>query len=200
MMNTSKKEVGMLVEGKIDQAAVEKIFNCMGLVVATARGLEGKPYIEKNLRKFNQEVTITRIPLLTLVDLDKEKCAPALRKRLLPNPARQMVFRVAVREIEAWFMADRGGLSRFFQIDQELIPSEPEKLHDPKGKLIELAKESRSAALIRDIVPRGTGAKVGRGYVKRMLMFCEQYWRPNVAAKNSDSLSRALKALETIVV
>ena len=71
---------------------------------------------------------------------------------------------------------------------------------NPKETLINLAQASRSRSIREDIVPRrGSGAKVGPLYVARLTEFAERYWRPDIAAENSESLHRCIRALATLL-
>ncbi|MCS7168176.1 MAG: hypothetical protein RMI91_03400 [Gemmatales bacterium] len=66
------------------------------------------------------------------MDLDRDaSCAPALRKRYLAQLAPYLCFRVAVRAIEAWLLADAPNLARFLHVCPNLIPPDPESLSDP---------------------------------------------------------------------
>ena len=51
-----------------------------------------------------------------ITDLDNNDCAPSLIREWLPlKPNNQLFFRVAVREIESWLLADRENFANFFQ-------------------------------------------------------------------------------------
>ncbi len=61
----------------------------------------------------------------------------------MPDPAPYMCFRVAVREVEAWLLADREQIARFLSIARSRVPQSPETLDNPKQRLVELARHSR---------------------------------------------------------
>jgi len=108
-----------------------------------------------------------------------------------------------VRAIEAWLLADAEHLAAFLRIPRQRIPVLPEAEVDPKSILVRLARFSRSRAIHEDLVPRaGSGAKVGRGYVGRLIEFVATdhpyAWRPAVAAEHADSLRRCLDALRQL--
>jgi hypothetical protein len=72
-------------------------------------------------------------PWIVLVDLDLDaECAPPLRKSWLSKPSHYMCFRIAVRAIEAWLMADRERFARFLSIDIARIPRDVEAVKHPK--------------------------------------------------------------------
>lgn len=81
------------------------------------------------------------LPHVVMTDLDRYPCVMALRTnwRALDLPS-SVLFRVAVRETEAWLLADRQGFSQFLHIDQKKIPAMPEMENDPKQLLINLAR------------------------------------------------------------
>jgi hypothetical protein len=55
-----------------------------------------------------------------------------------------------------------------------LVPTDPERLDDPKKALIDLAKRTRVRAIRGDLVPReSSGRKVGPLYTARMIEFVE---------------------------
>jgi hypothetical protein len=55
-----------------------------------------------------------RTPFILITDLDGISCAPSLLSSWLGhlNPPKNFLFRVAVREVEAWLLADQVG--RFY--------------------------------------------------------------------------------------
>jgi hypothetical protein len=135
------------------------------------------------------------------VDLDADAgCAPPLRAVWLPQPAPMMCFRVAVRAVEAWLLADREQLARFLGIAASRVPLAPETVLDPKRALVDLAARSRRRAIREDMVPRsGSGRSVGPAYASRLIEFVDGYWRPEMATNNSDSLRRCCERLDEIV-
>jgi hypothetical protein len=135
---------------------------------------------------------------LVLRDLDHDApCAAALVHGLLPEPARQMCFRIAVREVEAWLLADRPGIAALLQLPIDRVPPEPETLQDAKAELVALAHRSPNRLLRLEMVPAPqTTAKVGPGYTGRMIEFVAGPWRPRVAALCSPSLASCLRSLE----
>ena len=64
------------------------------------------------------------------------------------------VFPVAVREVEAWLLADRKHLAHFLHVPITQIPLAPEELENPKQTLVNLARKSRVRSIQKDMVPR----------------------------------------------
>lgn len=104
--------------------------------------------------------------------------------------------RVAVREVEAWLLADREAFAEFLGISVTLIPQDVDAIADPKQKLINLARKSKNKTLREGIVPNSkTTAKIGRDYNGQLIPFVKQIWKVDSAIPNSSSLERAMKAL-----
>src|SRR5262249_51529700 len=103
-----------------------------------------------------------------------------------------LLFRVAVREVESWVLADRHGFAEFLGISSVLIPAEPDLEADPKQTLINLAKRSRRSAIKSSIVPRqGSTATQGPDYNDCLGDFVRNGWDSNAAKDRSPSLNRA---------
>ena len=122
-----------------------------------------------------------------------------LQEKWLDSPAPRMCFRIAVRAVETWLLADRQRLAQFLSIPVSRIPPVLEAVDDPKLLLVNLARHSRQRATREDMVPRQrSGRKVGPAYASRLMEFVEDTttgWRPDVAAEESDSLKRCLHRL-----
>jgi hypothetical protein len=110
-----------------------------------------------------------------------------------------MVFRIVVREIEAWLMADAEALSRFLAVPLRSIPADPEQVPDPKETLVDLARSSRRREIREDLVPRpGSGRAVGPGYTATMLEFTHTVWRPAVAAARCGGVAMCLARMREV--
>jgi len=143
----------------------------------------------------------SEIYTLVLTDLDRTECAPTLiRKWFAIAPAqpielpRQLSFRVAVREVEAWLLADRDALARFLRISVDNFSRTPDDLDDPKQELLNIIRRKGRRSLRRDMLPSGT-AHVGARYNRRLCEYVVDKWKPERAALNSPSLQRATEAL-----
>lgn len=139
-----------------------------------------------------------RRPVLVLTDLDDSECAPSLVAEWMEGKVRaeNFVLRVAVREIEAWLLADRTGMHRFLGIPLRRVSGEPDEFEDPKMQLLLLAKGA-SAEVRRGLV-RSEGDRVFRGllYNKKLCEFALSGWSSTRAAANSASLNKAVTALQ----
>jgi hypothetical protein len=160
--------------------------------VGTAFGRTGFGYLRSSVSKWNAAAA-AGTPIILLTDLDQNLCAPSLINDWLggvPHP--NLIFRVAVREVEAWILADRDSLSRFFRISAARIPLQPDQLPDPKQTLINLARRSRVTAIRDSIVPRrGSTAIQGPDYNGALGEFVRDHWNSRTAMQHSPSLRSA---------
>ena len=189
------------VEGILDEAVIRRLAADLDIHMDAVFGRSGKPHLREKITGYNQAARFS--PWIVLVDLDDEECAPSLCGEWLPTPAEGMCFRVAVREIESWLLADRARIAAFLGIQESRVPSIVDDLDDPKRTLIDLARRSRRRAIREDMVPRhGSGLSIGPAYTSRMIEFVsvegQNRWRPEAAAQASPSLSRCIKALEQL--
>ena len=199
MSHVDRPALSAVVEGDVDEAVVRRLVADAGGTVHAVYGRNGKDGIRKNLDAYNQAARGWL--WLVVVDLDDDaECAPLLRAEWLPNPAAHMCFRVAVREVEAWLLADRDGLADFLGTASSRIPVWPEAVDDPKQAMVNLAIGSRRRAIREDMAPRpGSRRAVGPAYASRLIEFAQRRWRPGVAANRSESLQRCRTRIQELV-
>lgn len=161
-------------------------------------GKQGKQYLREKIGGYNNAAR--RSPWIVLVDLNgEEQCAPPLIKAWLPDPAPHLCFRVAVRKVEAWLIADGERLAEFLSVSRNKVPGNPEELDDPKATMVNLARCSRRAAIRDDMSPRErSGRQVGPAYSSRLIEFASSSWRPGFAAARSPSLRRPIECLRQL--
>lgn len=195
----SPVHVSAAVEGLLDEAVVQRLIHHAGGVAGSVYGKNGKAALRARVGGFNNAAR--HAPWIVLVDLDDDhECAPPLRHAWIPHQAPRLCFRVAVRAVEAWLMADGENLARFLRISSTRIPAEPEGLPDPKRTLVDLARASRRRDIRQDMVPRdGSGRAVGPAYPSRVVEYVRGAWRPEVAARRAASLQRAIAGLRTLI-
>ncbi len=166
-----------------------------GLTVAQALGRRGFGYLRSKVRNFCELARVT--PVLLLTDLDDADCPPALiedwadRDQVPPL----LLFRVAVRQIESWLLADREGVAGLLGINAANISRDPDALPDAKSELLRLAQRARrdvKGDLVKQV---GSIAAQGIGYNAVLCDFVRTRWNPTRAAGQSNSLARARKRL-----
>ncbi len=191
--------VSAAVEGPVDEAVVKRLIVHVGGAPGPVYGKQGKAALRDRVRDYN--VAARRALWVILVDLDgEEECAPTLRRTWIPEAAPHLCFRIAVRAVEAWLLADGERLATFLGIPSARVPTQPEALRDPKQALVGLARASKRREIRADMFPRpGSGRRVGPAYTSRVIEFIESAWRPKVAAGQADSLRRAIACLERMV-
>jgi hypothetical protein len=191
-------QVSVLVEGLQEEAVAKKLLMHVGLEVGTVYGRSGKPHLLKRIGAYNKAAY--HAAWFALVDLDMDApCPSQALAQWLPDPADKMCFRIVVRSIEAWLLADRENIAKFLAVSLSKIPHRIEAEPDAKRTLINIARTSHNRSIREDIVPRQeSGAKVGPLYVARLSEFTENHWQPGEAANHSESLRRCIKALSTL--
>ena len=156
--------------------------------------------ITSRIQGFNKACAAA--PFLVLIDLDAEECAPSRVKKLFPHGMHpNMIFRIAVREVEAWLLADAETFSKFTKISEVLIPPKPDEIVDPKQALINLVRAKGLKRIREAVVPLpGSTAPIGRDYNSTLSEYVMTMWRPHIARKHSPSLNKAMTALESFCI
>jgi hypothetical protein len=182
----------------VDEAVARRLIAHGGGTPGTIYGKQGKTMLRQRMAGYNNAAH--RLPWVVLVDLDREAdCAPPLRAAWLPQPARHLCFRVVVREVEAWLLADAERMAGFLGVARGKIPAQPETLNDPKQALVNLARGSRRRDIREDLVPRPeSGRQLGPAYSSRLIEFASGSWRPEIAAGRADSLRRAIACVKRL--
>jgi hypothetical protein len=186
--------IHVAVEDELSETMVRRLLLDTGrdysIGVVFRRG--GFGYLRKRANNWNAAAA-AGTPILLLTDLDQHFCVSDLIKSWLDNtPHPNLIFRIAVREVESWLLADRACFAGFLGIHERLMPFEPDAIPDPKRSLVGLARKSRIRTLREAIVPRsGSTAVQGPDYNDPLCEFVRAQWNPDAAATQSPSLSRA---------
>lgn len=148
-------------------------------------------------------------PVLLLMDLDNNNCAPHLKEESFKGltQSNNFIFNIACDEAESWLMADIKTFSDYFKVPVGLIPApknigsilRPYKELDFKYKsslflVMELIIHSTDSTFIKMMVPK-KGASKGPEYNRAILPFIENHWNIEHARTNSESLDRAVKRI-----
>jgi len=179
------------IEGEADEAVARAILRHCGLDCVRPLIAGGKTKLDPRLPGYLDAAR--RTPWLILRDLDRDAgCAPELITRLVSG-VDAAPLRIAVHSVEAWLLADREAAARWLRVQRSAVPRQVEAVPDAKGALVDLARQSSNRDIRADIVPeQGSTARHGKGYVDQVRAFCSGAWRPDVAARNCDSLRRCI--------
>lgn len=191
--------VNIAIEDELSEATLRQIFNHLqrGFWVGFAYRRGGFGYLRKTVRGWN--LAAKGRPFVILTDLDQYACPQKLIDEWLPVPKHpNLLFRIAVREVESWLLADRNNIARFFGISVQRVPTNVDQLTDAKSVLVDLARKARSGDLRKAIVPKlGSTAKQGPDYNGCLVPFIRDMWDIEAAATNSPSLARTVERLRT---
>jgi len=199
-------EVDIVGEDPVTQAIIGRLVNDYRPDIVIARTL---PVRGGQIKSFAPNYNRLGLPIILLTDLDMDDCAPALIRDWLGNEpvSDTMLFRVACDEAESWLMADREGFAHWLSVDVNLIPlPTPKSRRSPLMELRfpikpslfmmrNLASMSKKEKLKEDLAPK-KGAGKGPGYNTAMIPFIDKEWNIENAARNSDSLSRAIRGIQ----
>jgi hypothetical protein len=105
---------------------------------------------------------------------------------------------VAVREVEAWLLADISNFADFLSLAPMDITANTEGVAQPKEEIVRLASISPDAEVRDNLAPRpGSTATTGRLFTRSLIGYVRDRWDVDAAAGNADSLDRAVKALRS---
>ena len=187
--------VNLAIEDELSEVVLRRLLAHAerGYAVGNAYGRSGYGYLKRTISGWNRAAR--SIPFVVLTDLDDNDCAATLIENWLTEPRHpNLIFRVAVREVESWLLAGKSELAKFLQCPERTIPDRPDALSDPKRSLVESARASRSAAIRSRLVPKkGSTAKQGPDYNACLGAFVRTHWVIGAAAANSPSLARAVR-------
>jgi hypothetical protein len=187
--------VYVVVEDALQEAVIRKLLSIyrQDIQHCYAIGHQGNVYIRSKLRDFNN--ASEQVPYIVITDLDRWDCAPSLKTAWMNfEPNSYFLFRIAVKEVEAWILADRENFSKFLGIATQKIPHNTESIENPKAFLIQLARNSRKKNLANEIAPQGK-APQGPGYNLLLTRFIEETWDAEHARANNNSLDRLIRKL-----
>ncbi|HOY71237.1 MAG TPA: hypothetical protein PL131_11430 [Methylotenera sp.] len=191
------KKVAIVGEDELSLAILTKLLNnyqtdaCIEYSFL-ARGFGN---IKTNISKYINASQV--LPHVILTDLDNYTCARSLFTdwNITVIPPR-CLFRIAVKEVEAWILSDRQGVADLLGIQLNKIPPYPEQVQDPKEVFLNLAKKSRRKGLSAELVSKNSAnIMIGPLYNFRMCEFVRNSWNVELAIQNSNSLSKAVSRI-----
>lgn len=193
--------ISLVVEDLLTKSVALEILKATGksFSVNTVYDSGGFGYIKSKIIGFNS--ASKGCPYLVITDLDSGECAAGLIADWFGTVSveHNLIFRVAVKEVESWILADRESFSGFLGIRADLIPEDTDTLTDPKASLVSLSAKCRKRSLRERIVPDETniGAKQGPDYNGALIEFVQRCWRIRSAVNHSPSLKRAFNRIQS---
>lgn len=193
-------QIYIVVEDELSEEVARRL--CLlysEIEIVGCLGKKGFGEIKKSIRGLNQSAKTLNFFVLT--DLDTEKCPSELIGKWLKAPRNPgLVFRVAVREVESWLLADEHGLARYISIPGFKNVGNPDDIKDPKEFVVNAARRSTKKYVRDDLVPPlGSSASQGRGYNSLLGQFVREKWSVRDAMKKSKSLRRTVNRLKELV-
>lgn len=189
--------INLAIEDELSEAVLRRLLRDAGrgYSIGTAYGRSGFGYLRKTIAGWNQAARGR--PFIVLTDLDDADCPPSLINDWLTAPKHpNLLFRVAVREVEAWLLSDTIHFARYLGCPVRQMPDDPDRLADPKRALVGLARRSRFAEIRARVVPKsGSTAQQGPDYNACLSAFVRESWNIVDAAAKSPSLMRTVTRL-----
>jgi hypothetical protein len=189
--------VNLAVEDEISETILRILITRLGrrYCIGTIYRRGGFGYLRRTIHGWNRAAK--SCPFIVLTDLDDHACPQALIQQWLPVPKHpNLLFRVAVREVESWLLGDTVNLAQYLGCSPKIMPENPDMLADPKQYLIDIARKSRFFNIRASIVPRvHSTAKQGPNYNGCLAAFVTQKWDISAAMEKSPSLSRTVTRL-----
>ena len=191
------------VEDEATRAVVLRLFDYLQRVSGVDMSLsQGHPVIthgygklkEKALRLWN--ASKSGIDCFFLTDLDNHPTPNQLGKswfgiECLGQLPAHYIFRISIREIESWIMADVETFSRHLGVAAANFPDEMDSIPDPKLFLFNLIRSKCRRKRFLEMIPQ-PGQHVGISYNPVLCDYIARLWRPESAARHSSSLARTL--------
>lgn len=160
-------------------------------------GNRGNGYLRSKMRSWCQMAE--QQVMVVLADLDRANCLVEFRDQWLDKALPDnLLFRIAVREVESWVLADHVAMRELIGA-KRVLPVAPDELADPKRALLGLAKTA-PRSVRNDLLKRIDGNFAqGLGYNARLTAWVNSEWNPQRAAERSPSLARARLRLNEVV-
>lgn len=153
-------------------------------------------------------------PVVVLVDLDADSCAPILKERLLQGVEQNdnFILNIAVDEAEAWLAADRDGMAKFLKVNIDDIPKSHLTKQGGKNAVVEMEFKMKCSLELTHVIALKSKDKTiretigskdkrckGKEYNPTIVPFIRNDWNIENALRNSDSLRRMIERLKLLV-
>ncbi len=191
--------INLAVEDELSENVLREILKQSerNYYIGACYGRKGKDYLRVHCDAFNNMSKGS--PVLLFTDLNKKECSPLLIREWFPyGKHNNLIFRIAVREVESWLLAHKNEFAKFLSVSTRLIPDNPDGLDKPKKTLLEIASKSRKRELREALIPaRGSTATIGPDYNGTLSWFVQKNWDVKIAMENSSSLRRTYNTILT---
>jgi len=168
---------------------------------------EGHPVVTRGFGKLKEKAQKlyraenAGIGCFMLTDLDRYPSPNALGAdwfgvECLSEVPPHYLFRIAVREIESWVMADREKFAECLGLSVDNLPEDADAVSDPKQFLFNLINAKCRTKKLLAMCPL-PGQHVGVEYNPVMVDFVETQWDVLRASVHSASLKRSLERMIT---
>ena len=192
--------INIAVEDKLSEAVIRKILKTskQSYIVGACFCRGGSGYLKKNIKGFNNASKATVFLLLT--DLDTTECAPTLIRQWLNCPQNpNFLFRIAVKEIESWILADRINFADFLGVPVQRIPLITDEITDPKQFILNLAVKTKKPSLrSRMIFRQKETLRPGPDYNGCLKSFIDNDWKVSEAIHHSPSLKKTVDVIDKL--
>lgn len=166
-------------------------------VVQLKLGKTGNGYLKSKMNSWYQMAQ--HQVMLVLTDLDRANCLVEFRDQwLVTAPPKNLLLRIAVREVESWVLADHIAMRTLIG-GKGVLPAAPDDLVDPKQSLLKLAKSAPKQVREDLLKTIDDNLAQGLGYNARLTAWISSEWSPQRAAERSPSLARARLRLNEVV-
>lgn len=192
------------VEDDPTRAVVLQLFSylrqeCQQEILLTS----GHPVVTHGFGKLKEKAIRLRdasrsgIKCFFLTDLDQYATPNELGRdwfgiQCLSELPSHFIFRISIREIESWIMADREAFAKFMSIQASCIPENTDSLPDPKQFLFNLIRQKCRKKKYTDMLPL-PGQHVGMSYNSMLVEFVDNMWSMTRAMVHSPSLNRSVR-------
>ena len=195
--------IKLAVEDALSEAILRRVLaeRPVEYVVGAVYSKGGAGYLKKQAGAFNSAARVC--PFVLLTDLDDHECPPGLVTEWLAGRPKNgsFLFRVAVREVESWLLADLANLRSFLHIRSASAFQAPEGLRSPKEELLKIAADSRVRQTREALVWRdGKSGRLRQGpdYNGTLAQFVVESWSVVTARSICPSLNGLLSALQRL--
>lgn len=193
-------EIYLATEDELSEKLGTRIAGEVGLKVHTFIRRNGAGYLRSRIKNFCE--LARKFPIVLITDLDAVDCPATLMRQWFGGNERpnDFVFRISVREIESWVLADHQGIYELMGDRIGMLPDQVDLLVDPKRELLDAASRAHRSVREELIAKRGAIASQGIGYNKVLGDFVQNVWSLERAYPRSPSLQRALLRLQELRV